>query len=88
MLGVDIDKVLVKKARNLQSLEYSRMLPCHFEQTSHVYGYFPMSFPMTLGSIPLPKKAMEGFPSNLKFKCCNFLEDLSFEKADFDIILW
>lgn len=71
MLGIDCDRTLIKKAWNHLSLEFSLHKPYTKEP------YFPLSCPLTLGSIPHPQVA--------KFKCLDICADTL--EGNFDVVL-
>ena len=64
ILGIDIDRSLIKKAWNHLSMEFSLMAPYSMERK------FPRSFPLTIGSVPIHGKL-----SNCKFRCMDVLAD-------------
>ena len=69
ILGIDSDKSLVKKAWNHASLEFSLL--------KNNLQYFPLSCPITLGSVQLKLP--------VKFKCVDIVTD-DF-KGSFDVVM-
>ena len=96
VLGIDIDPVLIKKARHQLQFQYSLQCPHansskqEKQETSFGTGnqaYFPISMPIVFGCIPMvASPSTDSFPMNINFKCKNWIEIGSAIRGQLDTV--
>ncbi|KAG7446977.1 Bin3-domain-containing protein [Guyanagaster necrorhizus] len=92
VIGVDIDKSLVRAAWRRRTVVWSTQSPSAPGTDTSVHpDHFPLSFEHTFGSLPIPPNRNRGkhvFPHNVSFRASDWVNDQIPEDSEpYDIII-